>query len=353
MAMSPLTNIKKKSMIFSTFFITLLIISATTAVPQAQGKVVTDQLDEYETYRTLVSTIESLTTIDEETASSTLCLLLLSINEQLIDALTDPDSLQDFDLSTIVEIVQNNEAVSQDILLERTEASLKDLDQTLEQLQLSETLPSEQKLSIPFLQTLISWLLQLLKNKLTGDNGGGLPDGGNGGFFEILMSILSAAMVIPIMILKALANGLVGLINGILKILGSIIVIFLLMLAGMQTTLTLGAFFFIFLGLMSKVGIKAFSIIGAPIFALIAAQFSVSLGSMIGGIAMALFSVLGIIILLALPLSIIGLLFFAGGSNDDDDDGGGGINFNFDFEGTGIIYMLLSLFASMLNGSSE
>jgi hypothetical protein len=351
MKIVPSGNLKKKTILISTILISLLILSANTAVPQAQGKVVTDKLDEYETYRSLTSIIESMTTVDEEAASTTVCRLLLSITNYLNDALINPELLNDFSLEELESNIKESETVTPETLLKETETTLYAIDATIQELQETDDITGEQKLTLSFWQNIINWLLQLLKNKLTSGDGSGLPDGGgNLNLLELLKSILSAAMIIPVMILKALVSGIVGIINGVLKILGSILVIFLLLLAGLQTSLTLGAFFFIFLGLMSKVGIKAFSIIGAPIFALIAAQISVSSGSLLGGISMALFSILGIIILLALPLSIAALLYFTRGSNDGD---GSDFDFNFDFEGTGIIYMILSLLANILNGSSE
>jgi len=344
-------SIKRKTVLFSTILVTLLVISATTVVPQSQGKVVNDQLGRYEVYQQFNSLLETLSMEGTDIASSKICSLLLSISNILIDAISDPTNLEDLNIQEIMSDSSITEPISEENLVAETEKTILSLQTALDELQDSNTIPGEQKLNISFWQTLLSWLFQLLKNKLTGgDTNSGTPDGGNGGFFETLLSILSAIMVIPIMILKVLVKGLVGVIGGILKILGSIVVIFLLFLAGTQTTLTLGAFFLIFLGLMSKIGIQAFSIIGAPIFAIIAAQLSVSTGSLLGGLSMALFSVLGIIILLALPLAIIALIFLAGGDSSGSPD----FNFNLDFMGNGTLYMILSIIASWIgSGNTE
>ncbi|MFH1013875.1 MAG: hypothetical protein V1769_05145 [Thermoplasmatota archaeon] len=346
---STIYSLKRRTILFSTLLVTLLFLSATTAVPQAQGKVVNDQLDRIETIRSYTTLIESISSIDTETQSKSYCLLLIGISDRLIDAIAHPEQLQDTQLEDLIPECPADEAITNELLVEKTEQTILSLQQTLDDLDESDSTPDEAKLSIPFWQTLISWLLKLLKNKLTGDNDGGIPDGGNAGFFETLLSILSALMVIPMMILKLLVKGLVGVIGGIIKILGSIVIIFLLFLAGIQTSLTLGAFFFIFLGFMSKIGIQAFSIIGAPIFALIAAQISVSTGSLLGGLSMALFSILSIIILFALPIAIIGILILVIGGLPDDI---GDFDFNFTPDGTGLLYMILSMIASFFKTST-
>ena len=101
---------------------------------------------------------------------------------------------------------------------------------------------------------------------------------------------------------------------------------------------------------MSKYGIKALSIIGAPIFAMIAAQFSISMGTILGGISQVIFSVLAILLLFALPIGIAAIIYFALGGTDEGGDGGLDLrNINLDLEKTGLIYMILSNISSVLN----
>jgi len=148
-----------------------------------------------------------------------------------------------------------------------------------------------------------------------------------------------------------LFQGVSILIGGIIKAIVALVTIVILIIAGFQTVLTIGAFFLIFMGFMSNIGLRAFSIIASPIFALLSAQFSISVGKLLGGISMALFSVLGFLVFFALPLLLIaGLIFLLGDGLEDFDFGFNGGSFDpSNVLGDGPIYMFISVLSYLVN----
>ncbi len=283
-------SLSNKSIIVSTIIVSLLILSATTAIPQAQGKVVNDQIDRYEEARSF---------------------------------------------ATLLNDLKNDQSI-----------------------------PDQQRFSLPFWQTLLSLLLRLLRNKLTGIDGFEIPDLGGNGFFGRFSGILSILMNMLMMVLKLIIKGIVSVVGSILRILGSIVLIIMLILSGLQTGLASTAFFSVFLGIVSKIVIQALSFIGAPIYAIIAALLSISSGSLMGGLSFVLFSLLAIIIFFAIPIAIVvGILFIFGdelptieeiieyikglfGDLLPDD-----LLDQFQSNGTGLIYMIRSIIKGLVNGN--
>lgn len=314
--------IKGKTTIFLTFIITLLLISTTTAVPQAQGQILNDQIDRYDTVRDFNTLLETVSTEQTDAEESNTYSMLITLSNKLIELLSNSENIAMTDI------------LSDDSFQPLLTDNLDELND-----------PKSQKLDFQFWQTLITWLINLLKNRITGDGDGGIPIGDGLNFLEILKSIFASLSGILGILFKILAKGITGLITGIIKIIVSIISIFLLFLAGIQTVLTLGAFFFLFLGIMAKIGIQAVSIIGAPLFAILSALISVSLGTLIGNLSMILFSLIALVVLFALPIGIAALIFYFinDGSFELPD-----FNFDPELNRTGLLYMILSVIANYL-----
>lgn len=334
--------IKGKKMLFISIIIAALLISTTTAVPQAQGQILNDHIDQYETIRDFNDLLETVSTEQTEAEESNTYTMLLTLSNKLIELLSNSEKLAMTDIFT--------EDSTQGLRSE--EKSTLETENTILSLQnvLTDTIdnfndPESQKLDFQFWQTLITWLINLLKNKIIGDGDGGIPGGDGLNFLEILRSILASFSGIFGILFKILAKGITGLITGIIKIIGSIVAVFLLFLAGIQTVLSLGAFFFLFLGIMAKIGVQAVSIIGAPIFAILSALISISAGSIIGNFSMMLFSILAVVVLFALPIGIAALIFYFinDGSFEIPD-----FSFDPELNRTGLLYMILSVIANYL-----
>lgn len=222
-------SVNRKLLVFSTMFISSLILLASTAVPQTQGKVITDQIDRYEQLRTYTTL---LTTSDESS-------------------------------------------------------------------------PAIQKLLSPFWQILFSWLLKLFKNTLMGLNGIITPDGDGNGFSGRFSGLLSILMNIIMTLFKFILKGIVSVVSTFVKIIGSIILLFILMLLKLQTNLTSGAVFLMFIGIVSKITTKVLSALKAPLQAIIAALISLTMGSLVGSLSFVLLALLSVVTLFAIPIGIV------------------------------------------------
>lgn len=191
-----------------------------------------------------------------------------------------------------------------------------------------------------FLETLLALLVEYITQYIQ-NNGGTLPTF-EGGFLNLIITILQTIATFALTLFQVLFNASAGLIGGILTIIRAFITIIFLILANIQTALTLVAILMLFIGIMSKIGIKALVIIGAPLFALFAAQMAISTGTILSGISVAFFSILSILFVLALPLALIfGALYLINPEGIDWD----GIDLNLDFnppDRIGLIYMILS-----------
>lgn len=288
--------------IFSTIFVTFLMFSALTIVPQVNGKPIMDKINQKEEIQTLVENIE----------------------ETMINSTSDDSS------------ILNNLLMQ---LLSMVFGDMIDIEM------LTNLFNGDSESSI--LTTIFNMIKGIIQNEDgTNDN----SDPTENTILNIILTLLKSIFSITMTLLKILANATISLIWGILRVIGAIVTIILLFLAGTQTVLTLGAVLMLFLGIMSKYGIKALSVIGAPIFAMIAAQATISLGTIIGGISQVIFSVLAILLLFALPIGIGAAIYLLLGGTDEGEGEGldlGDIDLTLD--DTGLLYMILSNIGSKLS----
>jgi len=124
------------------------------------------------------------------------------------------------------------------------------------------------------------------------------------GLIHKLLSIILILVLIPFMILSGVINGVIGIIRGTLRCIGALSKLVILFFAGAQSMLTLTAFFVIFMGIISKIGLKLFANIVAPIFALITARLIPAIGSLLGGLSLAFHSFIALLIIFAIPIAI-------------------------------------------------
>ena len=187
-------------------------------------------------------------------------------------------------------------------------------------------------IKLDFVKYMLSMLLSLLKKGET--NGGG-------GILNFLMALLS----IPLLVIKILLKAGVALVDSILKIIGSIIGIIVLIFLGLQTGLTLSALLVILMGIISKIGIKVFAVVGSVIFALLAAQITTLSGAILGGTSMIVHSIIAFALFLAIPIVIAVALYFlvSGG------EGGGTTEHNNGWL-SDLLYMILSVVSYHLKG---
>lgn len=237
----------KKSIIISSLIVIFLFISSATAVPQTQGALIVEKIDNFEKI------------------------------ELFINKMKDRNNQIDFD------------EISNDII--DIETIIGD-DNTL---------------------------LIKIKNCINS-----LTNGiGNLGLVQKLLSILIILMIVPILMFTGATIGLSGLIIGFIRVIGKLVKIMLTIFAGLQSGLTISAFVVIFIGIISKFVIKLFSIIGAPISAIITSILTVLTGSLLGNISLVLSSIIALLLIFAIPLIIAGavlLLYYLNSQEEPDAD---------------------------------
>jgi len=336
---------KKAIPLFISIGIALLLVSAVTAVPQQSASAVVEKIEKNEQINMLIETINT-----EELNQQSMCIMatfILNLAQSLLEKVKEnPQEMElteEMIYDAIPEDLTNSDSTQ---IIEQTEEAIEELQKTVDSLSTSSDDAMVQTLDITFLQELISLLLSFLQDNVLNGNGN-IGSNSNGGIFSTIVNILGVIVSIITFLLKGIMQGVSLLLSGVLKIITALISIVLLIILAMQTSLTVGAFFLIFLGFVSKIGLRVFSILGAPIFALLAAQFTISTGKLLGGLSMGLLALLALVVFFAIPI-IIGLAVFylSGGISEDDDDEG---NFTFNYDGDGLIYMLISVFLNMLN----
>jgi hypothetical protein len=339
-------NRKKIIPLFGSILIVIMLLSTVTAVPQQHGSILNDQIDKKQQLETFVDSISELEENNE--GAVIYAHFLLNVADNLLDQLNEgKDSIQLTEAMVLESLPNADESMNADGVMIQAENTLTTLQLALEDLTIT-TENEENPMDISIINTLISLLISFIRNNI----GNGDSSIGNGrGLLSILKTIFGVLGSILGVILKALFQGVSILIGGIIKAIVALVTIVILIIAGFQTVLTIGAFFLIFMGFMSNIGLRAFSIIASPIFALLSAQFSISVGKLLGGISMALFSVLGFLVFFALPLLLIaGLIFLLGDGLEDFDFGFNGGSFDpSNVLGDGPIYMFISVLSYLVN----
>lgn len=117
--------------------------------------------------------------------------------------------------------------------------------------------------------------------------------------------LLSSVLSIILEFLRTFTQGAVGLIEGLFRFIGSLITIILLIVARLQSTLTIAGFFVIYSGIMSKIGIKILSILSAPLRALFSSKLTIAIGDLLGYISVIFHDILAVLIVLAIPLLLV------------------------------------------------
>jgi hypothetical protein len=337
---------RKTIPLFGSIAIVLILISAATAVPQQTSSVVVDQIDKKEQLNTLMETINS-EEITEQGMLTIASFILNLANSLIRDVQQNPKNVELTEEKILNAVSDTSEDATVDQVISQTETTLNELQETVESLKESNNAAS-QSIDISSLENIITLLVTFLQdNLLSGDiNIGG---NSNGGLLSKIGNVFGVILSVITFILKGIVQAVSLLLGGILKVVTALVSIVLLILAGIQTTLTIGAFFLIFLGFVSKIGLSIFSILGAPVFAILAAQFTISAGKLLGGLTMGLLSLLALLVFFALPIIAIGLIWsLTGDSNNDDEGSDNNIDINFNFDAEGPVYMLISVFLYML-----
>ena len=306
----------KKVIIIGVIAVALLFVSSATAVPQTRGSIVVEKLDKIEKVKTISSILSE--TIDIENLDSDEVMIdsvfmLAIVTEQIISMVRNPDD--DLDISAIqsaAEKIEREEIDEKDVIL-KTQDCLDLLATTIDEMLTEKELSNEELILFKTLKTYVLKMQSLIDDEVL--NSDISTEQEKGGLIQKLLSIILILLLIPFMILKGVINGVIGIIMGVLRCISALIRLVILFFAGAQGMLTLTAFFVIFMGIMSRIGLKLFANIAAPIFALITARLIPAIGALFGGLSLAVHSLVALLIVFAIPIAIAMIIVVLGGED--------------------------------------
>ena len=304
----------KKAIIIGAIVVALLFVSSATAVPQTRGSVVVEKLDKNEKietiYNLLSEEIDTKNLDSDETTIGTV-FMLATVTEQIISVARDPDG--DLDISAIqsaAEKIKRGEIDEKNVIL-KTQDCLDLLFITIDEMLTEKELSNEELILVKTLKTYVLKMQSLMDDKVL--NSDISTEQEQEGLIQKLLSIILILLLIPLMILKGGIKGVIGITMGVLRCISALIRLVILFFAGAQSMLTLMAFFVIFMGIMSRIGLKLFSNIIAPIFALITARLIPAIGSLFGGLSLVVHSLVALLIIFAIPIIIVLVVIVLGG----------------------------------------
>jgi len=295
----------KKAIILGAIVVALLFVSSATAVPQTHGSVVVEKLDEIETAKTISSILSEMIDIENLDSDEVMIdsvFMLAVVTEQIIAMARNPDS--DLDISAIqsaAEKIEREEIDEKDVIL-KTQDCLDLLSTTIDEMLTEKELSNEELILFKTLKTYVLKMQSLIDDKvLNSDISTGQE---KEGLIQKLLSIILILLLIPFMILNGVINGVIGIIMGVLRCISALVRLVVLFFAGAQSMLTLTAFLVIFMGIMSRIGLKLFANIAAPILALITARLIPAIVALFGGLSLAVHSLVALLIIFTIPIAI-------------------------------------------------
>ena len=298
-------KLEKNAIIIGAIFVTLLFVSSATAVPQSHGSIVVEKLDKIEEVKTISSILPEkieFECFDSFEVMIDSVFMIAVLTEQIISMIRNPDG--DLDISAIqraAEKIERDEIDEKDAVL-KTQDCLDLFSAKIDEMLAENELSNKELILFKLLKTYVLKMQSLIDDK--GLNSNISTEEEKEGLIQKLLSIILTLIIIPFMIIKGVINGIIGITMGFISCISALIRLVILFFVGAQSVLTLTAFFVIFAGIMSRIGLKLFSNIAAPILALITARLIPAIGSLLGGLSLAVHSLLAMLIIFAIPLAI-------------------------------------------------
>jgi hypothetical protein len=236
-------NLRKKAVMLGILLSIFLFVSSATAVPQVQGSIVVEKLDDIEKFNKI------------------------------------------------------SEILSDDLYLEKINNNIIGLNELFNNKDLS----FNEKSVIGSFKIIINKLQSIVDD----ESSNRIFPNEKEGLLKRVMIVILSLIIIPLMILKGSIKGIAGIFKGIFNIIFSLVKFIFLSFCGIQTILTLIALSMISIGIMSKKTTIFFSQIGAPLIGFIVARMTPAMGSFIGGLIVLIYSIVAILITFAIPLSLV------------------------------------------------
>jgi hypothetical protein len=262
-----------------------------------------DKIEAVKTISSILSETIDIENLDSDEVMIDSVFMLAIVTEQIISMTRNPDG--DLDISAIqsaAEKIEREEICEKDVVL-KTQDCLDLLSIIIDGMLTEKELSNEELILFKTLKTYVLKMQSLIDDEVL--NSAISTEQETGGLIQKLLSIILILLLIPLMILNGVINGVIGIIMGVLRCISALIRLVVLFFAGAQGMLTLTAFFVIFMGIMSRIGLKLFSNIAAPIFALITARLIPAIGTLLGGVLLAVHSLVALLLIFAIPIAMI------------------------------------------------
>ena len=339
MQLKNVSSLKQKTLLIGAIMIAFLFVSSATLVPQTQGAAVNEQIDKINEQKDLLTLLENIRNNDDVTEQQRLNVVYLLMNV-FKEMVSSKEANDDAFMNTVQQkasLVDETTITKEDVK-ETTSEVMNSLEATLTEEMTNENIPQQQAIVFNLFKNLLTNLISKIVDidSFTGE-----------GFLDIISTLFGMFTGLPSLLLKILGQGVSLIFKTFIRIIRAIISMILLFIGGVQLALLIGGLFFIFLGFASKIGIKAFSFVAAPLFAVIAILFTLATGSFIGGSSLLINFSIGFLITFAIPIALIILVFSL------LNDGETNINLeNLLGDEDGLLYMITSVIASIFNPST-
>ena len=276
--------------IISVLLISITLISSATAVPNIQGSKNIKIINQQKQMEKIISTLENLEKIDEKDTEQIkqATFILALFTEQL--SISVKNNKKTIDAVKLVEKIENKNKIEINDITNALSNSITNTEKIIDdKIKNEETKHKRQQYQI------LKTNIQKIKGSVD------TTDENNINLLELLKSLISAILTVLSVILSIVLK----IVSSIVRIIGTLVKLVLFMLAGLQVALIFAAFFILYIGFLSVLGIKVLAQAAAPIFATIAYKMVTLLGKLLANVLSILTIVLAVVVALAIPILIV------------------------------------------------
>lgn len=291
-----------------------ICISSVTAVPQMQGSLVVERLDDTSRSEALYQALQDPSRL-EAFASQDNQMQILFIIASLIESILPlaEDSSQEFDIDQLQLMIDPGmiEMMSEEMLTEKTQGCLMRISECLEDRMDNQCLPETEKAQYQIIQGNVATVASFLERPMS-------PQTAE--IVQQVLSLLLTLLLLPLLVLQGVLQAALGVIGGLIRCVLLLVKIVLLVVVGVQSVLTLSALGIIFMGIMSKLALKLFTLVASPLAGIIASRITSLIGNLLGSVSLVMHSFVALALIFAIPLSIAVLVLILSQRSNPDDE---------------------------------
>ena len=303
------------AVIIGVFALVYLCVSSVTAVPQVQGSFVVERLDDTTRSESLYQVLQDPSRL-VAFASRNNQIQILFIIASLIEStlLLAEDSSQEFDMDHLDHLIDPGmiETISDEMLMKKTQGCLLRISECLEDRTDNQYLSETEKAQYQMIQRNVAAVASFLEKPMS-------PQTAE--LVQQVLSLLLALLLLPLLVLQGVLQAALGIIGGLIRCILFLVRIVVLVVVGVQSVLTLSALGILFMGIMSKLALKLFTLVAAPLAGIIASRITSLIGNLLGSVSLVLHSFVALALIFAIPLAIaVVVLILSQRLNPDDEE---------------------------------